>query len=43
LRGLLLAVLFAAGLGGCAKCDVPTYGWMGWAAPAACAGEKPRR
>jgi hypothetical protein len=42
-RSLLAAILLAASLGACAKCDVPTYGWAGWFAPSACTGDAPRR
>jgi hypothetical protein len=42
-RLALLALALAAGLGGCAKCDVPTFGFAGWLLPAACSGETPRR
>jgi hypothetical protein len=44
-RALAAATLLAAlaALGGCSKCDMPTYGWASPFAPAACSGETPRR
>ncbi|MGL4240881.1 MAG: hypothetical protein ACRCTI_07185 [Beijerinckiaceae bacterium] len=43
MRALLICLVLAAALPGCSKCDVPVMGFAGWLAPAACAGDAPRR
>jgi hypothetical protein len=45
MRALAAAALLTALslMGGCSKCDVPTYGWAQLVAPAACTGAAPGR